>query len=168
MPPKRDEELREGFQVLEPVPGGEDLLELLLLDPLDREELLRFMIEHLFEGFLSHRLDELEREVLAEALDHPREEIEELVLEDGELLKHELEAVGLVLLPLPHGLDAGALEGGHRIVVDPAERGVLVELEDHVPRILVPERDVLDGPGDFGSFRFCHSEPVRAFRRYIP
>src|SRR5208337_1907707 len=138
--------------------GGEDLLELLFLDPLDREELLRLMIEHPFEGFLPHRLDELEGEVLAEALDHPREEIEKLVLEDGELLKHKLEAVGLVLLPLPHGLDAGALEGGHRIKINPAERSLLVELEDHIPRILVPECDVLDGPGDFGSFRFCHGE----------
>ena len=51
----------------------------------------------------------------------------------------------------------------HRIVVDAAQRGLLVELEDHVPRLTVPERDVLDGPGDFGSFRICHGEPGRAF-----
>ena len=151
-----DQELREGFQVLEPVPGGEDLRKLFLLDPLHREQLLRLVVEHLFEGILSHRLDELEREVLAEALDHSREEIEELMLEDGQLLEDKLETVGLVLLPLPHGLDAGAFQRGHRILVDPAQGSVLIKLEDQVPRLPVPEGDVLDGPGDFGSFRFRH------------
>jgi len=46
------------------------------------------------------------------------------------------------------------------IEVNSTQRGLLVELEDHIPRILVPECDVLDGPGDFSSFRICHGEPA--------
>ena len=52
------------------------------------------------KGFLSHRLDEKKGEGLAEALHHSCKEVEELVLEDGELPEDELEPLGLVLLPL--------------------------------------------------------------------
>ena len=50
-------------------------------------------------------------------------------------------------------------------MIDAAEGGVLVELQDHVARVMVPERDVLDGAGDFSGSRFCHAS--RSYTVYL-